>query len=132
VADSIVVIPPLTDTSERFHTFWPRTPENGTKDPYVQISPPARNPPDATTVRVSVNKFVEDLRPKITDFLSRSQLAIWQPPAEVDEETQSFYRNLAIPAIGNNKPSLLLHNLRDRANSNPNVDNLFRAGDCHR
>jgi hypothetical protein len=51
------------------------------------------------------------------------------PPESIDEETRQFYHNLAIPAIRDNRPSLLLHDLRRR--SNPNVDNLFR-GDHHR
>jgi hypothetical protein len=132
VAHFILIIPPLTDTSEEFHTFRPRTPENQTKYPYVKISPSGGKPPAATTVRALVDEFVEDLRPKIKDFLSRSQIPIWHPPEGVDEETQTFYRNLAIPAIRNNRPSLLLHHLRGRSDLNPNIDNLFNTEDEHR
>ena len=132
MAHFILIIPPLTDTSEVFHTYRPRTPENQTKYPYAQISPPAHKPPEATTVTALLDEFLRDLRPKIKDYLTRSQTAIWQPPGEVDAETHAFYRNLAIPAMENNVPSLLLHYLRSYSNSNPNVDALFSAEGHHR
>jgi hypothetical protein len=77
-----------------------QTPENQTKFPYVQCSPTSGDAPDATTVRALVDESLQDLRPKIKDFLSRSLLPIWQPSEQVDEETKTFYRRLAIPAIG--------------------------------
>jgi hypothetical protein len=85
-------------------------------------SPPA----DIATVKALIDGFVEKLRPKINDYLSKPRLPVWAPPEMVDMETKEFYRNLAIPCVKDNRPSLLLHDLGN--DSNPYVDYLFQGG----
>jgi hypothetical protein len=93
---------------------------------YPEVTPSSS---DANAVRERIDKFVDELRPALKQFFNKPRLSIWMPPENVDEDTRRFYHNLAIPAIGDNKPSLLLHHVANHIN--PNVSNLFRAGDHH-
>jgi hypothetical protein len=79
---------------------------------------------------ISIDRFLEILRPKIENFLSNRRLPVWMPPETVNSNIRQFYHNLAIPSTNENRPNLLLHNLGN--DSNPNVDALFRSGTHHR
>jgi hypothetical protein len=68
--------------------------------------------------------FVDRLRPQIRDSFNTSRLAHWKPPETVDDETKTFYNVVKIPAVYG-WPSLLLHNLHDNPNPNPNAKTLF-------
>ena len=78
-------------------------------------------------MKASIDKFLERLRPKIQKFFNEPRFSVWMPPETVDEKTSQFYRDLAIPSIKDNKPSLLLHNLGKEPN--PYADHLFRGGE---
>jgi hypothetical protein len=78
------------------------------------------------TVKASIDKFLESLRPKIEVFLANPYLPLWEPPETVDQSTRKFYHDIAIPTIRDNIPNLLLHDLGK--DSNPHVDNLFSGG----
>jgi hypothetical protein len=81
------------------------------------------------TRKGSIDSFLEELRPKIKEFLTHRHLPVWMPPETVDGNTRQFYHNLAIPKI-NDKPNLLLHSLSSGVN--PNAEHLFQNGPDHR
>jgi hypothetical protein len=106
------------------------TPNNTGKFPIIKITPKAGREPDAPPVQALIDKFMTELRPVLKEFLRKPRLPIWKPPENVDEDTRRFYDNLAIPAIHENRPSLLLHNLFNP--SNPHAERLFGPRKNHR
>ena len=67
--------------------------------------------------------FVDAPRPKILEsLLAEPRLPIWRPSKPVDEETQQFFNDLAIPSV-HREPSLLMHELDTL--HNPAVDTVF-------
>jgi hypothetical protein len=98
--------------------------------PNIDVTPSSSRTSAADVVQERIDKFVDELRPALKAFFNKPRISIWVPPENVDEDTKRFYRDLAIPAIGDNKPSLLLHHVANHIN--PNASNLFRAGDHHR
>jgi hypothetical protein len=103
------------------------TPENKSRVPPIM---PEKGLWDIATRKEAINSFLEELRPKVKEFLtSHRRLPVWMPPETVDANTRQFYDNLAIPRI-NDKPNLLLHNLGSE--TNPNGDTLFKNGANHR
>jgi hypothetical protein len=108
----------------------PITPNNRSTFPNIEITPKSGVLSNSATVQSSIHNFVARLRPLIKEFLSNPRLPVWVPPGDVDESTRRFYHSLAIPGVGNNRPSLLLHDLGNR--SNPNADRLFQTNDNHR
>ncbi len=97
-----------------------------TKSPtLVQVEQRAALSNDPETLEASINKFREELRPKILQFFTEPRLPTWLPPkGGADEATQRWYEGLGIPLV-NNKPNLLLHQLGDIRN--PNVDGIFKG-----
>ena len=83
---------------------------------------------DLCTVKNSIKKFIDELRPRIIHFLTMSRFPTWLPPNSVDDENsvgdeiQKFFDDLKIPSVLNN-PSLLLHDLG--AAANPAIERLF-------
>jgi hypothetical protein len=77
---------------------------------------------DDATINQSIEAFIDNLTPKIAEFLQDPQrLSVWVP--EADKITQDFYRGLQIPKV-NGQPSLLLHDLGKYPNKYAN--DLFR------
>jgi len=75
-------------------------------------------------VRAKIDGFLTTLQPKIEEFFNKPRLAHWRPPTSASEDVQEFYQALGIPLF-NDKPCLLLHELREHPN--PNGEMLFNG-----
>ena len=115
--------------SQILTTVAPTTPPNHPSNLLDSNTTPLQNGRpvyvDLATTKTSINQFIESLRPKIREFLVDPRVPKWVPPESFDDETRKFYSGLEIPLVGS-EPSLLLHDLGNI--SDPNVDDLFKAG----
>lgn len=91
-----------------------KTPENHPRDlPTLNITPPGQDSPSLDFVKHTIDRFVDDLRPKIqTLFSKQPRLPTWSPPDTTSDEIKLFYKTVNIPMV-KNTPSLLLHNLQE-------------------
>lgn len=85
--------------------------------------------PSIYDLQTKLTAFIEKLRPKIQEFLSKPCLPTWLPPGSVDEDIRMFYTELAIPLV-DGKPNFLLHNLREPVS--PSGVELFPCYSPHR
>jgi hypothetical protein len=75
-----------------------------------------RSRPNVVAVGANIEEFVTTLQPEIEELFNTPSLAHWIPPELASKDAQEFYQALAIPLV-NDKPSLLLHELREHRNA---------------
>jgi hypothetical protein len=101
-----------------------RTPESTDMDPPNEQSPTNKAKLDTQTqlqqvlgtddIQDLISSCTKGIKASFRQYLEQNtRLPIWEPPAELPEDTRKYLRNLRIPTLSHSShyPSLLVHNL---------------------